>query len=100
MPFLVFFAFSVNKYEGKFSSYGSQLFNQSLVLSVWYNVRAGKGKTPRGYSTNVIRGRFLPEVQHLTLNFILPFFAKKWYGIFYSRMVPLSHTLFRFLHPF
>ena len=56
---------------------------------------------PGGYSTNVCTGSLRPEVQPLTL-LSVPFFTKKVplsYN-FYWPMAPLSHTLYRTLHPF
>ena len=51
------------------------------------------------YSTNVYTGRLCPEVQSHTL--LYTFFDEKGTPYtFYWQMVPLSHTLFRTLHPF
>ena len=56
-----------------------------------YNWWFETGFKPRGYSTNVYAGRLRPRV-----------FTKKVpiSYTFYWQMLPLSHTLFRTLHPF
>ena len=51
------------------------------------------------YSTNVYTGRLCPEVPPLTLLYTI-FHEKGTPYTFYWQMVPLSHTLFRTLHPF
>ena len=54
-----------------------------------------------GCSTNFYTGRLRPAVQPLAL-LSLPFFKEKVVlsYTFYVQIVPLSHTLFRTLHPF
>ena len=58
------------------------------------------GKGGGGYSTNVHTGRLRPEVQPLTLLFII--FREKSTPVLYflDRLVLLSHTMFRTLHRF
>ena len=53
-----------------------------------------------GYSTNFYSGMLRPEAQLLAL--LLTIFHERGnpFVHFYWRMVPLSHTLFRNLHPF
>ena len=63
-----------------------------------YYVSRGEGGG--GYSTNVHTGRLRPEVQPLTLLFII-FQEKKYpFRIPSRQLVLLSHTLFRTLHRF
>ena len=52
-----------------------------------------------GHSTNVHTGRLRPEVQPLTILYTI-FQKVPLLYTFYLQMVPLSHTLFRSLHPF
>ena len=53
-----------------------------------------------GDSTNFYTGRLCPEVQPLTLLYTIFHEKEPLSYSFYWQMVPLSHTLFRTLHPF
>ena len=52
-----------------------------------------------GHSTNVRTGRLRPKVQPLTILYTI-FQKVPLLYTFHSQMVPLSHTLFKSLHPF
>ena len=55
---------------------------------------------PRGYSTNFYTGRLRTEVQPLTHLYTIFHEKDTPSYTFYSQTVPLSHSLFRTLHPF
>ena len=90
------------RYCWSFVYYFLGLFYSALQ---WKNQSEGIGSAvaPGRYSTNIYTGSLRPEVQPLTLLYIIFFFEKRTSLVYLLlTIVPLSHTLFRTLtlHPF
>ena len=78
------------------------IFSSALLSKLQgFNVQE-KARLPAvlWHSTNVYTARLRPEIQPLTLLYTIFHEKEPLSYSFYWQMVPLSHTLFRTLHPF